>query len=145
MHFRDVSHTFYYYKFPIITDVIPAKGPTTGKTKIDILGLNLNSPFYFLKNNEEKIVYYKFVNEANTEISYGEVKAAKAAANSLIEIESPTVYENDLKTVILLSYNNFDFETIPKENFIFYLLPNITSIEPAYGPVILKESKIKLL
>lgn len=144
VHKRDIAHTFYYYKFPIITDIVPAKGPTTGKTKIDILGLNLNSPFYFLDNNQEKLVYYRFVNGDQQDIVYGEVKSAYAASNSKIEIESPTVYENKLKTAIQLSYNQFDFETIPKETFEFYLLPNITSIEPAYGPVILKEHKIKL-
>lgn len=144
VHKRDIPHTFYYYKFPIITDIIPGKGPTTGKTKIDILGLNLNSPFYFLKNNQEKIIYYRFVNLENEEITYGDIKSTNAHANSKFEIESPTVYENKLKTKIQLSYNKFDFETILKESFEFYLLPNITSIEPAYGPVILKNPKIKV-
>lgn len=144
VNFRDISHTFYYYKFPIITDVIPAKGPTTGNTKIDILGINLNSPFYFLKNVEEKIVYYRFINENDPDIVYGEIKKASAASNSLIEIESPSVYENKLKTLIQLSYNQFDFESIPAKRFEFFMLPNITSIEPVYGPVILKDQKIKI-
>lgn len=149
---RDLKHTFYYYKFPIVTDIIPAKGPTSGKTKIDVLGLNLNAPFYFIKNTKkeltdqnentyDQVVYYKFVDEKNPSIQYGETKAAKADGNSLITIESPTVYEDKLSTIIQLSYNKFDFETIPKENFVFYLLPNITSIEPQYGPLIFEENK----
>ena len=143
-HFRDNENTFYYYKFPIITDIIPAKGPTTGGTKIDILGLNLNAPFYGIPKETEKLVFYKFVDSKNSSIQYGEVKSAKADSNSLIKIESPPVFEDKTETLIKLSYNQFDFETIPKESFIFYLLPNITSIEPKFGPVILKEDKIKI-
>ncbi len=141
---RNPAHTFYYYRLPIITDIIPVKGPTTGGTKIEISGFNLNSPYFFLKDDQEKKVYYRFVDVDTENIVYGEVKDTKVDSNSKIIIESPAVYEKNLKTKIQLSYNKYDFQTIPKEIFEFYLLPNITSIEPAYGPVVLKEMRIKV-
>jgi hypothetical protein len=144
VNFRDFAHTFYYYNFPIVTDVIPNGGPTTGKTKISILGLNFNSPFYFVENEDDKIINYRFVDSKDENIVYGETRSTKADKNSYLEIISPIVMKDKLSTKIQLSYNKQNFETIPNEEFIFFLLPNITHISPSYGPVELKEKNIKI-
>jgi hypothetical protein len=156
INFRDEENTFYYYKLPLITDVKPEKGPTIGGTEITLNGVGFRDPFYSdTFTEEERKLYYRFVecNNENRIVHYSGTEQVEASAehdkvlfeedgstytlvkhSHHVEIFSPRVYTNDT-VCVQISYNKQDYQTVKDKFFQYYILPNVTDINPKYGPL----------
>jgi hypothetical protein len=147
---RDEQNTFYYYKFPYVVEMKPNKGTTIGNTEIDLLGVGFRDPFNTLTALEKHKMYYRFVDCNNNTIIYTNPSTYSLIDNNhRARILSPRVYKNDTTTCVQLSYNDQDYQTISpntdRAKFTFYVLPNITSVDPQYGPLISNDyQKVKV-
>jgi len=136
VHNRDEENTFYYYKEPLVRSMSPKKGPTIGGTPITILGIGFDDVFYNIMDNEERLIFYKFIDSKDNKTQYGDIYNATILNSHMIEVISPRVYENNTQANVYLSYNKENFYNSNSELiFTYYILPNITSIEPLFGPL----------
>ena len=140
INFRDYENSFYYYKCPQTIEIKPRKGPTIGQNEISLYGVGYIEPFYALDvntdeyQNIERKVYYRFVDAENEQIVYGDVQTTTAKETQILKITAPSVYLNNTVTKIQLSYNEENFCTY-NQTYTFFLMPNITEIDPMYGPL----------
>ena len=141
---RDKENTFYYYREPLIRTLNPTKGPTNGGNEISIFGIGFDSVFYKVKSSEEKKLYYRFV-DSDSGKQLGESSLIQVDSSHIIKVIAPQVYRNNTKALIELSYNNQNFD-LGNENLLYtyYVLPNITSVKPEYGPLKAENQKIEL-
>ena len=139
VNFRDKENTFYYYKTPFVSLMKPLKGPTIGGTRVVIFGMNFDEVYYNDPNNENHIIYYRFVNalqrDKNPRLLGGAVYKTVLSSNNLIKLITPPVSIKDSVVSIELSYNNQNFFRIEEYNFTYFVLANITKVEPQYGPL----------
>lgn len=136
VHNRNQENTFYYYKDPLIRAMSPKKGPTIGGTEVTLLGVGFDDVFYNVHNNKEKIIYYKFIDARDNKTQYGEIYNTTVTESHMIEVVTPQVYNNDTRAYIYMSYNKENFNnTNDKLFFTYYTLPNITAVEPLFGPL----------
>jgi hypothetical protein len=134
--YRDEQNTFYYYQFPYVTEIKPDKGPTIGATEIKLYGSGFEDPFYQIKSEEAKKLYYRFVNCQNEEEIFTTPGTYTTVQYShSVEIKSPPVFKNDTTSCIQLSFNDENYVTVRNKTFSYFTLPNITDINPKYGPL----------
>jgi len=145
LRFRDIENTFYYYKSPLINFIGPNKGPTIGGTHVKVIGIGFDEVFDFEKDNNKKVMYYRFVDHKDKKTQYGDIYKTKVLSKNELNLITPAVWANDTVADIELSYNQENFEKIPNEVFTFYVLPNITDLNPRYGPLKSRDDdKVKL-
>lgn len=142
---RNIENTFYYTKQPFATDMKPTKGTNIGGTKISLTGTGFKDPFDSVLSSDYKL-YYRFIDCADNTIVFSPPNTfTKVSHNHKIEILSPKVYRNNTLACLQLSYNNIDFKTVPNKSFSYYILPNITSVTPQYGPLVSNDfDKVKV-
>ena len=140
VNFRDYENTFYYYKCPQTIEMKPRKGPTIGQNDIRLYGVGYIEPFQAVDVNSdeyqhlEKVVYYRFVDAENPNVVYGDIQTAKVTDSQAITIKAPSVYKNNTIAKLQLSYNEENFCSY-NQTYTFFLMPNITEINPMYGPL----------
>ena len=135
LRYRDKENTFFYYKMPLITFMGPNKGPTIGGTNIKALGIGFDEAFFFEKDAKKRQVYYRFIDHKDSKTQYGDTFSTLVRNNHELSLVSPSVSANGTVADIYLSYNGQNFEKIDRNTFTFYVLPNITSLDPKYGPL----------
>jgi len=135
LRYRDRENTFYYYKMPLVTNMGPLKGPTIGGTNIKTLGIGFEEVFDFEKEPLKKIMYYKFMDKAKNTTQYGKTFQTVVSSNNEVKFLTPSVSDNGTEADVYISYNGQNFEKIVNNTFTFYVLPNITSLDPKYGPL----------
>ncbi|MCP3686031.1 MAG: hypothetical protein GY861_25580 [bacterium] len=135
IRYRDFENTFWYYKNPLVTFMSPNKGPTIGGTNIKVLGIGFDEIFAYQKDPKKKKLYYKFIDKKDNKTQYGNTFLTKVKNNHALELITPGVYKNGTVTEVYISYNNQNFDKIENNTFTFYVLPNITKLEPKYGPL----------
>lgn len=144
VHNRDTENTFYYYKEPLIRTLSPKKGPTNGGSEISLFGIGFDSVFYSVKNAEDKKLFYRFIDSETGEV-LNSPKEIYADSSHIIKVIAPQVYKNNTKALIEISYNNQNFDIGNKDLiYTYYILPNVTSINPEYGPLKAENQKVEI-
>lgn len=144
---RDKENTFYYYKQPLIRNLSPRKGPTIGGTELTLFGIGFDDTFYEINNIEDRKIYYKFIDVNDQSIQYGDIYTTTVYDSHMINVVTPRVYQEGLKAFIYLSYNKND-ENFRNANekliFTYYLLPNVTGLNPLYGPLKTENQNVEI-
>ena len=147
INYRDYLNTFYYYKCPYTLEMKPQKGPTIGGNDIHLYGVGYIEPYYAIESNSddyqdiERKIYYRFVDHNDNVTVYGNSSFAIVKDSQTITIKAPKIVgKNNTVTHIELSYNNENF-CVYNQTYTFFIMPNITSINPRYGPLKSTERK----
>lgn len=145
VHYRDVENTFYYYKDPYIVNMTPRKGPTIGGTNVNLYGIGFDDAFYNFKLNEDKKIYYKFIDSRDNSTQYGDIYETTVTQDHYISLITPHVYNNDTQVYVYLAYNKDNFKNAnEKLIYTYYILPNITNVEPQFGPLKIENQQVKV-
>ena len=140
VRYRDYPNTFYYYKCPQTIEMKPRKGPTNGNNAISLYGVGYIEPYYALDissneyQNINRVLYYRFVDANDEHVVYGSIYNTTVTQMQHVVIKAPSVYNNNTVAKVQLSYNKENFCTY-NHTYTFFLMPNITAIEPQYGPL----------
>jgi len=133
---RDQQNTFYYYKFPFVSELKPQKGPTIGGTLVKITGSGFEEPFYDVKSSELRKLFYRFVNcKDHKEVYSAPGSFTRVHHSHTVDVYSPAVHQNNTIACLQLSYNDENYVTVENKQFSYFNLPNITDINPKYGPL----------
>ena len=143
INFRDNENSFYYFKWPLITQVKPSKGPTIGGTSIKVFGMNIENVFYNQPDKSKHLLWYRFVdiNDQSLTPLGGYASKTLVTSNHFVGLITPTVYKNGTVACIEISYNGQNFFRIADYQFVYFSMANITAVVPQYGP--LKSSSFK--
>ena len=164
INYRDKQNTYYYYKCPMTVELKPERGPAIGGNEISIYGIGYIEPYFALEsdgnnninsyqNNVDRKIYYKFVDAEDNDIQYGETQIANLEGTNTqkVSFKAPSIFttgnydgKKDLKTNLQLSYDG-EYFCHYNQSYIFFNMPNITDINPKFGPLKSKNNKLNVM